>query len=103
MTDKTRLLFLGPAFFILALMLWKYNGGSGGMETYLLYMVLLSFPCGLLIPLMHVALFRLFGITLPATWMTLVLTWAALAMLGYLQWFVLLPRLGARWRGGRRR
>lgn len=61
-------------------------------------MLILSFPAGLAISAMHYALGAVFSITIETSYLSLALEWVAYFILGYLQWFKLVPYLVVRLR-----
>lgn len=65
-------------------------------------MLALSFPSGLLVSLAHVVLYDGLSINIQTSYVSLSVDWLAWFLLGYVQWFKLLPYLTTRVRGARR-
>ena len=61
-------------------------------------MLVLSFPASLIVSLVHMALGVGFAITIKTSYLSLAIEWAAYFVLGYWQWFVLLPWLWRKWK-----
>jgi hypothetical protein len=101
-----KVVWLLLAFGILAFTLYVYDGtpATRDVELILLYgMLVLSFPVSLIAALavgaagyLAEALGSRFSI--PTGYLTLAFEWLILLGLGYLQWFVLLPRLWRAWK-----
>lgn len=60
-------------------------------------MLFLSFPAGLIVPLIYVALYEFFYIWFSTTYLSLMLDWTGFFVAGYLQWFKLVPYLLKKW------
>ena len=71
--------------------------------AFAILMMALTFPAGLIlgyfISFVGLLLDRFLGIFLPSNEIMLVPLWLGFVAIGYLQWFVLLPRLWRKWRG----
>ena len=91
-------LWIGATVFVLFVTLYAFDGKSDSDIGifFAWYMLFLSFPGGLLVSLVHVALYEGFSITIGASYLSFVLDWAGFFVLGYLQWFKLVPYLIAK-------
>jgi hypothetical protein len=84
---------------VLTLTLAKFDGRpNSDIEEFLIFsMLALSFPAGVVFAAAISGLYwvmgRMFGVTFSTGYMDLVLEWAGFVVFGYIQWFVLLPRL----------
>jgi hypothetical protein len=100
-----RVLWIGTTVSVLALSLYAFddkpNSDIGVFFAWC--MLAVSFPVGLLVPLVHVALYDGLSITIKTSYLSLALDWAGFFVLGYLQWFKLLPYLIAKIHGLRRK
>lgn len=95
-----RTLWAGAAIFILVVTLYAY-GGKPNSDIGIFFawcMLFLSFPGGLLVSLAHVALYEVFSISITTSYLSFVLDWLGFIILGYLQWFKLLPYIIGRLR-----
>jgi hypothetical protein len=94
-------LWIAATVFVLAVSLYAFDGkpNSDIGIFFAWYMLALSFPGSLLVPLVHVALYDGLSITVETSYLSLVLDWVGFFVLGYLQWFKLLPYLVAKLRG----
>jgi len=94
-------LWIGAAVFVLFVTLYGFDGKPYSdfwiLSTWL--MLILSFPAGLVVSLVHMALGTGFSITVKTSYLSLVLEWVVYFVLGYLQWFKLLPYLISKLRG----
>jgi len=90
-----RALWVGISVFVLAVTLYAFDGRpDSDIGVFFAWcMLILSFPVGLLVPLVHVALFEAFSTTVENSSFSFVLDWVGFTMLGYLQWFVFVPYL----------
>lgn len=88
-------LWIGAAVFLLFVTLYGFDGKPNSDIGIILawYGLFLSFPAGLLVSLMHAVLYDGFSITVETSYLSLVLDWLGFFVLGYLQWFKLLPYL----------
>lgn len=82
--------------------------GTSGDDIEILYtwgIQLLSFPCGILLSLIISGVFyllnNLWGIIVSASMPYFLLTWAAYCLVGYIQWFWLIPKLILFYKGPR--
>jgi len=100
----SRPLWIGVTAFVLLVTLYAFDGKpeSDIGIFFAWYMLFLSFPVGLLVPLIHVVLDEYFSIIVQSSYLSIALDWAGFVILGYLQWFELMPYLVAtlrtRWR-----
>lgn len=84
---------------VLLVTLYAYDGKpNSDIEVLLAWaMIFLSFPSGLifagLFSLVADSLNRLFNIVIHTSYVSLVLSWMGFLLLGYLQWFKLIPWL----------
>jgi hypothetical protein len=62
-------------------------------------MLFLSSPGGLLVSLAHVALYEFLSVTIETSYLSFLLDWIGFFVLGYLQWFKLLPYVIGKLRG----
>ena len=77
------------------------------ISQFLFYaMLVLSFPSslvvGVLLSYATIALHSAFGIEIESSYLSITLLWAALGIVGYLQWFVLVPFITERIRRRKR-
>lgn len=88
-------LWIGVNIFVLAVTLYAYDGGpNSDIGIFFAWcMILVSFPSGLLVPLGHTALDELFSVAIETSYLSFLVDWFAFLILGYLQWFKLLPYL----------
>ena len=98
-------LWIGAAVFVLFVTLYGFDGKQNSDIEVLLgwYMLALSFPSGLLVPLVNMALYDGLSITVETSYLEIVLIWIGFFALGYLQWFKLLPYLIIKLRGLRKK
>ena len=104
-----KFVWAGAAILVLLVTLYAFDGSpnSDAGVVLILSMLFLSFPSGLL----YAALFTVvailikqyFSIIIPTSYFSIVLDWAALFALGYLQWFYLVPWLYRKWQASRAR
>lgn len=101
MTNIVKVLWVGGSLFVLFVTLFFYDGKPlSDIWIFLTrLMVILSFPAGLAVSIMHYALGAVFSITVETSYLSLALEWFMYFVLGYIQWFVLLPWL---WRKGKK-
>ena len=92
-----RPLWIGVTAFVLLTTLYAFDGKpeSDIGIFFAWYMLFLSFPVGMLVPLIHVGLDELFSIIVQQSYLSIALDWAGFVILGYLQWFILMPYLVA--------
>ena len=100
-----RALWIGATILVLAITLYAFDGKpNSDIGVFFAWcMLILSFPSGLLVPLVHVALFDGLSIPVETSYLSLVLDWIGFFALGYMQWFVLLPWLSRKWKTMRAR
>jgi len=93
-------LWIGAAVIVLSTTLYGFDGKPNSDIEVLLgwCMLALSFPGGLLVPLVSVALYDGLSITIKTSYLEIVFVWIGFFALGYLQWFKLLPYLFEKWR-----
>jgi len=98
MKNFAKPLWIGISFFILVVTVFFYDGKSFSDIWILLtwFMLIASFPGGLLVSGVHYVLAE-FSITIETSYFSLVLEWVVYFILGYIQWFVLLPWLWRKW------
>lgn len=98
-------LWIGIATLILIITLYAFDGTSNNDIGIFFswYMLAVSFPSGLLVPLVHVTLYDGLAILVEASYFSFFLDWIGFFVLGYMQWFVLLPWLWRRWKARRAR
>jgi hypothetical protein len=96
-----KVLWTGVSIFVLAVTLYAYDGKPlSDIWVFLTWlMLILSFPAGLVVSAVHYALGAGFSITVQTSYLSLALEWVAYFVLGYLQWFKLLPYLIGKLRG----
>jgi hypothetical protein len=90
-----KMLWIGAIVLVLLVTLYRFDGKpNSDIGVFLAWSgLLLSFPVGFLVSLTHVALYKLFSITIETSYLSLVLDWLGFFILGYLQWFKLAPYL----------
>lgn len=88
-----KVLWIGVSIFVLAVTLYAYDDKPlSDIWVFLTWlMLILSFPTGLVVSAVHYALGAGFSITIQTSYLSLALEWAAYFVLGYLQWFKLVP------------
>lgn len=88
-------LWFGLAIVVLAITLYGFDNKSNSDIWIVLtwFMLALSFPAGLLVSLLHMCLGEVFSITVKTTYFSLALEWLIYFVIGYLQWFKLVPYL----------
>ncbi len=96
-------LWIGATVLVIAITLYAFDGTSDSdIGIFFAWcMLALAFPGGLLIPLVHVVLYDGLSIMVMTSYLSFVLDWAGFFVLGYLQWFMLLPWLWRKWKGRR--
>ncbi len=97
-------LWIGATVFVLAVTLYAFDGTSDS-DIGIFFgwcMLATSFPGGLLVPLVHVVLYDGLSIMVETSYLSLVFDWVGFFVLGYLQWFKLLPYLIGKIRGLRK-
>lgn len=96
-------LWIGATVFVLLVTLYAFDGKpNSDIGIFFAWcMLFLSFPSGLLVSLVYVAVYEGLSITIETSYLSLVLDWVGFFVLGYLQWFKLVPWLIARWRSRR--
>jgi hypothetical protein len=90
-----KVLWIGISLFVLIVTLYAFDDKPySDIWIFLTWlMLILSFPAGLIVSLVHWALGMGLSITIKTTYFSLALEWAAYFILGYLQWFKLVPWL----------
>lgn len=107
MIKIAKAVWVGISVLVLFITLYAFDGKpNSDIEIFLVwYMFSLAFPSGLLYALLFsgisILLDNYFSITLYTTYLSLTLSWLGLFVLGYLQWFKLLPWLVEKWRARR--
>jgi len=98
-------LWIGGTVFVLFVTLYffdsKPNSDIWIFLTWL--MLILSFPAGLVVSLVHMALGVGLSITIKTSYLSLALEWGGYFVLGYLQWFKLIPWLIEKFRSYRKK
>jgi hypothetical protein len=93
------------ALVVLLVTLYSFDGKANSdiwiFQTW--SMLILSFPASLIVSLVHMVLGAGFSITIKTSYVSLAIEWAAYFVLGYWQWFVLLPWLWKKWKTRRGR
>ncbi len=100
-----KVLWIGATVFVLFVTLYAFDGNPGSDIGifFAWYMLFLSSPSGLLVPLVHVALYEGLSISIETSYLSFVLDWVGFFALGYLQWFKLTPYLIAKLRALRKK
>ncbi|MEW6108480.1 MAG: hypothetical protein AB1632_04820 [Nitrospirota bacterium] len=100
-----KVVWLCVAILILFVTLYGFDGKPDSDIGVVLAwtMLFLSFPAGLIVSLIHVALYEIFSVWFSTSYLSLVLDWSGMFVLGYLQWFKSLPYLIKKWKGRRSR
>lgn len=88
-------LWIGAMVVVLCITLYAFDGKpNSDIGIFLVWSGLfLSFPVGLLVPLVHVVLYESFSIAIETSYLSLVLDWLGFCIVGYLQWFMFAPYL----------
>lgn len=98
------ILWVGLATVVLIVTLYFFdNRPNSDIEVFLIWsMLLLSFPSGLLIIFLFAGisyfLYHFFSVVIVTSYAELLLSWFTFSIVGYLQWFKLIPHLVAKWR-----
>ena len=95
-----KIVWIAAATFSLFFTLYAFDGkpNSDIGPLFAWSMVALSFPAGLLVQLVHIALYDWFSIAVKTSYFSLLIDGASFLLMGYLQWFVLLPWLWRKWK-----
>ena len=91
----SQVLWIGAAVLVLAITLYAFDGTTNSdIGIFFVWcMLVLSFPSGLLISLVHVILYDGFSVIVETTYLSFGLDWVGFLVIGYIQWFVMLPWL----------
>ena len=86
-------LWIGATVFVLLVTLYAFDGEpNSDIWIFLTWlMLILSFPAGLVVSLVHMVLGVGFSITIKTSYLSLAFEWGGYFVLGYLQWFKLAP------------
>lgn len=100
-----KVLWIGVAVFVLAVTLYAFDGTTNSdIGIFFAWcMLVLSFPSGLLVPLVHVILYDGLAIMVETSYLSFVFDWMGFFVIGYMQLFVLLPWLWHKWKIKRKR
>ncbi len=97
-------IWLFLACLVLGVTLFNFEKSSNpDIAQFLFYaMLVLSFPLGFLVAALLsylvIGLHSAFGLTLESDYLSITLLWAIFVIVGYLQWFVLIPFIRERLR-----
>lgn len=96
-----KIVWIGIALFVLFVTLYGFDGKpNSDIGVFFAWAILfLSFPMGLILPLIYVVLYDLLSISTSTTYLSIMIDWTVVFMVGYFQWFKLLPFLIEKWRG----
>ncbi|MGH8769052.1 MAG: hypothetical protein ACREVT_12855 [Burkholderiales bacterium] len=96
----TKAIWITLAVIVLFVTLYAFDGKTNSdIWIFLTWsMLILSFPASLIVSLVHMALGVGFSITIKTSYLSLAIEWTAYFILGYWQWFVLLPWLWRKWK-----
>lgn len=85
---------------VLAMTLFAFDGDprSDAAIFFAWCMLFLSFPAGLFVSLVHTFASETLGITIATSYVSIFIDWLGFLLLGYMQWFILLPGLWKRFR-----
>lgn len=88
-------LWIGATVLVLLVTLYAFDGKpNSDIWIFLTWLMLvLSFPAALAVSLVHMGLGAVFSITIKTSYLSLALEWVGYFVLGYLQWFKLVPYL----------
>lgn len=88
-----KLLWLLATGFVLFVTLYAFDGKpNSDIGVFFAWcMLFLSFPSSLLVPIAHMVLYEGFSIEIETSYLSLVFDWVGFLILGYLQWFQLMP------------
>ena len=87
---------------VLMVTLYKFDHRpDSDISDFLIWsMLILSAPSGVFVLLLNASLaymlYSALAITIPSTYLTLGVTWLLYFIIGYFQWFCLLPRIAAK-------
>lgn len=103
MTNILKALWVGVSLFVLAVTISSYDGKPfSDIWIFLTWlMLILSFPTGMAVSAAHYVLGTVFSITVETSYFSLALEWLVYFVLGYVQWFMLLPWLWRKWKARR--
>jgi len=102
--SKIAWIWTALALAVLAYCQFVFDGkpNSDAENVLIVLMGILSFPSSFLAGAIAVGIAfaceRLFGSPLPTSRSEMFVNWALFFAMGYLQWFVLVPRIWSRWR-----
>lgn len=93
MLKITKVVWISSAIFVLMTTLYAFDGEpDSDIGVFFAWSTLvLSFPGGLIVPLMHTALDAVFSITIETSYLSFVLDWIGFVAVGYFQWFRIFP------------
>lgn len=99
--NTSRTMWVALTACVLFVTLYGFDGKQNSdIGVFLAWMMVgLTAPLGLLVPLVHVGLYEAFLLSIPTSYLSLSLDWLGFFVLGYLQWFKLVPFLIRRWKG----
>ncbi|QTS85974.1 hypothetical protein JLK41_22100 [Ectopseudomonas khazarica] len=103
MANIVKAIWGGVSLFVLVVTLSSYDGKQlSDIWIFLTWlMLIISFPAGLAVSAAHYVLGAAFSITVETSYLSLALEWFVYFVLGYVQWFVLLPWLWRKWKARR--
>jgi hypothetical protein len=95
-----KVIWIALALIVLCVTLYAFdNKPNSDIWIFLTWsMLILSFPASLLVSLVHMALGAGFSVAVETSRPSLSVEWAAYFVLGYWQWFVLLPWIWRKWK-----
>lgn len=104
-----RCVWLTLTIVVLVISICLYDGKTNSdADLILAYgMLILSFPCSIILSLIISALgylcYKYFGYVVQSSYLNIIFSWICFMTFGYLQWFTVLPRLLNHWKVLRRR
>jgi len=90
-----KILWMILSVLVLLISLYSYDG-SQNSDIGIFYswsMLILSFPAGLIVSALYVVMYDVFSIVIQTSYLSIIIDWSLFFILGYLQWFVLIPAL----------
>jgi hypothetical protein len=102
--NTSRKMWVALTACVLFVTVYGFDGKpNSDIGTFLAWVMLgLTAPLGLLVPLFHVCLYEAVLLSIPTSYLSLSLDWLGFFMLGYLQWFKLVPFLIRCWKSHNR-
>ncbi len=103
MANIVKAVWVSASLFVLYVTLDAFTSthAAGVIDVLAWLMLILSFPAGLAVSAAYYALGAVFSTTVETSYLSLAFGWLVYFVLGYLQWFMLLPWLWRKWKARR--